>query len=79
VDAVALQASDIGPLKLRLVMFEDGGRLFVLTAMAPLKLWDTVVATLSLAILSFELIQPKGQTVPVLPKPDPDENAKPAG
>jgi hypothetical protein len=76
VDAVALQSSDIGPLKLRLVMFEDGGRLFVLTAMAPLKLWDTVVATLSLAILSFELIQPKGQTVPVLPKPDPDDGAK---
>lgn len=73
-DAVALQASELGPLKLRVVAFEDGGRLFVLTAMAPLKLWDTVVATLSLAILTFELLEPKGNTVAVLPKP-PDDGA----
>ena len=68
-DALAMQASDLGPMKLRIVMFEDGGRLFALTAMAPEKMWDTVVATLSLMILTFELADPKGQTANVLRKP----------
>jgi hypothetical protein len=72
-DAIALQASDLGPMKLRVVMFEDGGRLFALTGMAPLKMWDTVVATLSLAIYSFELEEPMGPTVPVFRKPKPED------
>jgi len=71
VDALALQASDIGPLKLRITMFEDGGHLFVLWGTAPIKLWEPMVRTLSLCILSFELLQPKGPTAPVAPKPDP--------
>lgn len=67
IDALALQASDLTPLKMRIVMFEDGGRLFALTGMSPVRMWDTVVATLSLAILTFELLQPKGPTAPLLP------------
>jgi hypothetical protein len=69
IDALALQASDLTPLKLRIVMFEDGGRLFALTGMAPVSMWETVVATLSLAILTFELVSPKGPTAPLLPEP----------
>jgi hypothetical protein len=69
-DAIAIQASDIGKLKLRVTMFEDGGRLFVLSGMAPLELWEPMVRTLSLCILSFELLQPKGQSAPLAPKPE---------
>ena len=72
-DAIAIQASDLGPLKLRVTMFEDGGRLFVLMGMAPIKLWEPMVRTLSMCILSFELLQPKGQTAPVAPKRDPED------
>lgn len=69
-DAVALQASDIGPLKMRIVMFEDSRRLWVLTGMAPLKLWEGSVVPLSRAICSFELMQPGKQNVSILRKPD---------
>lgn len=69
-DAIALQPSDLGPMKMRVTMFEDGGRLFVLTGMAPIKLWEASVPTLSLATLTFELLQPKGQTAPVAMKLD---------
>jgi hypothetical protein len=77
-DAVAIQASDIGPQKMRITMFEDGGRLFVLTGMAPLELWKPAVAELSLCTLTFELLQPKGQTAAVVPpmkKDGDDEDA----
>lgn len=69
-DAVALQQSDIGPLKMRIVMFEDSGRLWVLTGMAPLSLWEGSVIPLSRAICSFELRSPGKQTVAILPKPE---------
>jgi hypothetical protein len=72
-DAVALEASDLGPMKMRVTMFEDGGRLFILTGMAPIKLWEAAVPTLSLATLTFELLQPKGQTAPVPVKLPPEE------
>jgi len=69
-DAVALQASDIGALKMRIAMFEDSGRLWVLTGMAPLTLWEGSVVPLSRAICTFELIHPGKQTVSILRKPD---------
>lgn len=68
-DAVALQASDIGPLKLRVVMFEDSHRLWVLTGMAPLSLWEGSVVPLSRAICTFELLNPGGQHTAILQKP----------
>lgn len=69
-DAVALQASDIGALKMRIAMFEDSGRLWVLTGMAPLTLWEGSVVPLSRAICTFELVSPGKQTVSILRKPD---------
>jgi len=67
-EASALQASEFGKLKLRITMFEDGGRLFVLTGMAPLDLWDVWVVPLGLMVNTFELLKPKGQTAPLAPK-----------
>ncbi len=69
-DAVALQASDLGPLKLRIVMFEDSQRLWALTGMAPLSMWEASVIPLSRAICSFELLKPGTQNVAILPKPE---------
>ncbi|MFO0593391.1 MAG: hypothetical protein U0441_37965 [Polyangiaceae bacterium] len=69
-DAIALQESDIGPLKMRVTMFEDSKRLWVLTGMAPLNLWEGSVIPLSRAICTFELAHPGAQTVPVLVSPD---------
>jgi hypothetical protein len=77
-DAIALQASDFGKLKLRITMFEDGGRLFALTGMAPLKVWENWVIPLSLCLCTFELLEPKGQSAPLGPKySDEEESPKP--
>lgn len=67
-EAVALHASDFGKMKLRVTMFEDGNRLFVLTGMAPLDVWDAWVVPLGLCVNTFELLQPKGQSAPLAPK-----------
>jgi len=69
-DAVALQASDIGPLKMRVVMFEDSHRLWVLTGMAPLSMWEASVIPLSRAICTFELLHPGKQNASILRKPE---------
>ena len=68
--AVVLQDSGIGPLKMRVAMFEDSKRLWVLTGMAPLALWEGSVIPLSRAICTFELLHPGAQTVPVILSPD---------
>lgn len=61
VEALASQPeSPFGPIKLRLAMFEDGGRLFGLSAMAPVDLYPTFVREMSLALVSFVLVQPLG-------------------
>lgn len=73
VDASAIQASDFGKLKLRITMFEDGGRLFALIGMAPLDLWDKWVESLSLFLCTFELLEPKGQSAPLGPKRSEEE------
>jgi hypothetical protein len=66
----------MGPLELRVTMSEDGGRLFVLMGMAPLELWEPLVRTLSMCILSFERLQPKGQSAPLVPKSEPEGDDK---
>lgn len=76
VDASVLQANDSGKLKLRMTMFEDGGRLFLLIGMAPLELWEDWVVPLSRCLCTFELLEPKGQSAPLGPKYS-DEEAPP--
>ena len=68
VDASVLQANDSGTMKLRYTMFEDGGRLFSLIGMAPLALWEDWVIPLSRCLVTFELLDPKGQSAPLGPK-----------
>ncbi|MDI1436427.1 hypothetical protein [Polyangium sorediatum] len=75
-EAVALQASEFGKLKLRITMFEDGNRLFALIGMAPLDVWDVWVVPLGLCVNTFELLEPKGQSAPLAPK---YEDPKPEG
>lgn len=72
VDGVALQAGDV-EMKMRIVMFEDGGVLWSLVGMAPVKLFEDAVVVLSAAMLSFELSSPKGPTAPVVPLEEPED------
>jgi hypothetical protein len=57
--------SPLGPVKMRLAMFDDGGRLFGLSGMAPVGLYSEYVRILSLAMLSFELALPQGPQLPL--------------
>jgi hypothetical protein len=50
-------------MKLRLLMIEDGGQLFSITAMAPTPLWEAMRPTLDRIVASFALIDPRGSTV----------------
>lgn len=51
-------------LTMRLTMFEDGGRLFGISGMAPSSIYPDVVRELSLALYSFELLWPLGPSSP---------------
>jgi hypothetical protein len=67
VDGLALQnAPPIGEVKMRIAMFEDGGRLFVLSGMAPSPLYSKFIRFLSLAMLTFELAHPAGPVLPLV-------------
>jgi len=59
----ARQETDVGPMRLRVALFEDGGRLFTLTAMAPEALWSSVRETFAGLFASFELVDPRGPSV----------------
>lgn len=56
--------ADLG-LTMRLAMFEDGGNLYGLAAMAPTSLYPDVVRELSLALYTFELQWPSGPSAPL--------------
>lgn len=62
---VRQQTSPLGPVKMRLAMFEDGGRLFGLSGMAPPEMYPDFVRAMSLAMLSFELTLPQGPQLPL--------------
>jgi len=59
------EAPGVGAMLIRLAMFEDGGRLFVLAGMAPEAIYEKLVREISLAMVSFELLWPRGATVPL--------------
>ena len=52
-------------LLIRLAMFEDAGRLFGLSAMAPAAMYDRAARILGLALTTFELHWPVGGTLPL--------------
>jgi hypothetical protein len=63
----AVQASEVGPLRIRFAFAEDGGRLINLTLTAPELLADAVVPIWFGGLASFALDEPHGATVPLWP------------
>lgn len=78
------QPSEAGPMKLRLTLLEDGGRMVNIMAMAPAALWGSVEPTLKTMIESVRLATPRGPTVRLImdpanvPPPEQEQPAKPA-
>jgi hypothetical protein len=62
-EAEATGRSGADVMKLRLIMIEDGGQLFSITAMAPAPLWEALRPTLDRTVASFALVAPRGRTV----------------
>ncbi len=52
---VTQNVAPVGLMKVRMAMFEDGGRLFLLAGMAPAVLYPDALRALSLAMIAFEL------------------------
>ncbi|MBY0396357.1 MAG: hypothetical protein K2X91_07790, partial [Thermoleophilia bacterium] len=63
--ATGAQVQDGTPLDFQIAMFEDGGRLLTVQAMAPRELWPTFGEALSAAVASVRLDRPKGQAAAV--------------
>lgn len=63
----AQQPSELGPLRVRFVFAEDGGRLINLSLTAPELLADAVQGIWAQALESFVLDDPAGSTVPLWP------------
>lgn len=63
--ATGAQVQDGTPLVFQIAMFEDGGRLLTVQAMAPCELWPTFGEALSAAVASVRLDRPKGQAAAV--------------
>ena len=61
----ATQPGDGITMRMRLALLENGGRLFQLSAMAPLQLWEAAHPRLEHMLQSFELIEDHGSAVPV--------------
>ncbi len=63
----SVQDSDAGKMRARLVMLEDGQRLFNLSVMAPEQIWKTLEPMLDRILSSFKLVETKGATAPLAP------------
>lgn len=61
----ATQASEMGPMRLRFALIEDGTRMINLAIMAPQALWASVEPTLAFTLSSFRLDEIRGSTHPV--------------
>lgn len=67
VECLAVQTdTPFGTMKMRLAMFEDGGRLFSICGMSPLDEYPIHIRVLSLAMLSFQLLLPQGAQLPLV-------------
>lgn len=62
---VSSRSPDGEELLIRLAMFEDAGRLFGLSGMAPAAMYDRAARILGLALSTFELHWPSGRTLPL--------------
>jgi len=71
VSIVATQQQEEGVLRMRVVLFEDGGSMFVLMGMAPVAYWPSAQGMMDLMLGSFLVTHPKGQTARLTPD-DPE-------
>jgi hypothetical protein len=67
--ADATQATDAGPMRLRLILLEDGERLYNVSVMAPEAIWPSLEPTLEQLLISFRLAHVSGPTAPLGPEP----------
>lgn len=63
----AMQWSDGTPVRMRLLLAEDGGRLIQVAVMAPQALWSAVHETFRHMLTSFALVRPRGGSTPLAP------------
>jgi hypothetical protein len=63
----AMQQSGDTVMRMRLCLFEDGGRLVQVTAMAPQALWSAVHGPLHTMLHSLELANPRGSRAALAP------------
>ncbi|MBM4034830.1 MAG: hypothetical protein FJ291_24060 [Planctomycetes bacterium] len=67
--AEARQTTDAGPMRMRFIALEDGGRFYTGTVMAPEAIWPSVEEVLNTLLWSFRLAAVQGPTVPLSPPP----------
>ena len=63
----ATQKADDVTMKMRFVLFEDGGRLFQMSVMAPEALWTSAIEKMAPMLASLELRESRGTKVSLLP------------
>lgn len=75
----ATQQSEAGLMHLKAAALEDGGRLILISLLAPQAIWPSVESTLETMLASFKLDNPRGTKTPLIPGgPIPKSTAKPA-
>jgi hypothetical protein len=67
--AEAKQSTQTGPMRMRFIALEDGGRFYTGTIMAPEAIWPSVEEVLNTLLWSFRLADFQGPTVPLGPAP----------
>ena len=64
----ATQRTDDGMImRMRFVLFEDGGRLFQMSAMSPEPFWPAAIQKIEPMLASFELRETRGTSTPLMP------------
>lgn len=66
--AETTQVQEATTLRMRVAALEDGGRLILLSVLAPEAVWPSVKDTLLSMLDSFTLARPRGRRVPLTPE-----------
>ncbi|MGH7132240.1 MAG: hypothetical protein ACREJO_09880 [Phycisphaerales bacterium] len=75
----ATQETEAGQMRLKAAAIEDGGRLILVSVMAPQAIWPSVESTLETMLASFKLDNPRGTKTPLIPGgPVPKSTSKAA-
>lgn len=62
----ATQSAEVGTMRLRVVLVEDGTRMLSFTLMAPEPIWPSMAHTLDAMLESFRLLDQRGPTVALI-------------